>query len=199
MAREHPIFSAAHDLISVPGQYLGMKRARARLVADLSGKVLEIGVGTGLNLGHYRPGTTVAAIDPDLYMLRRARPRAAAAAARVWLLAADGEVLPFRSASFDAVVATHVFCTIPNPAAALAELRRVLKAGGELHFVEHVRAPGRWLGAFQDAVDPVSARLFGGCHLNRETIAIFQRAGFRIEHLEQKQAGLTVSGRASAG
>jgi len=198
MPRKHPVFSALYDLMTAPQECLGLARTRARIVSRLEGRVLEVGVGTGLNLVHYGPQATVIGIEPDPYMLRRAAKRRAAACADVSLLAADGEALPFRTASFDAVVATLVFCTIADPAAAACEVRRVLRPGGAFHFVEHVRAQSRWLGWLQDAIDPVWSRLFAGCHLNRDTVDVFRRQGLRIERFTASKRGLVIRGEAAA-
>lgn len=198
MARKHPVFSSLYDLMTAPQEYLGLARTRARIVSRLEGRVLEVGVGTGLNQVHYGPLATVIGIEPDPYMLKRATKRCAAAYAHVSLVAADGEVLPFRTASFDAVVATLVFCTIVDPLAAAHEVRRVLKPGGTFYFVEHVRAQSRWLGWLQDAIDPMWSRLFAGCHLNRDTVDVFRRQGLRIEHLTASKRGLVIRGEAAA-
>jgi ubiquinone/menaquinone biosynthesis C-methylase UbiE len=196
MARRHPIFSAIYDLFNAPAEYFGMREARAKIVSGLHGRILEVGVGTGLNLQHYSAGATVIAFEPDLTMLRRAVPKLDGARANVVLVAADAQMLPFKSGSFDAVVATLVFCTIPDADAALAELRRVLKSSGAMHFMEHVRAPGQFGASIQDALDPLWSRVFAGCHPNRDTAEAFRRAGFRIEHFEHRQRGIVISGTA---
>jgi ubiquinone/menaquinone biosynthesis C-methylase UbiE len=196
MPRTHRVFSALYDSLTACQEYLGFARTRARLVSGLSGRVLEVGVGTGLNLAHYGPQATVIAIEPDPYMLRRAAKRRAAASAGVILLAADGETLPFRAASFDAVVATLVFCTIIDPAAAAREVRRVLRPGGTFHFVEHVRAQSLWLGSLQDAVDPLWSRLFAGCHPGRATLDLLRREGFKINRFTASKRGVVIRGEA---
>lgn len=199
MAREHPLFSALYDLLMVPQERLGMARTRARVVAGLKGRILEVGAGTGLNFSRYGAEAAVTAIEPDPHMLRRAvRRREAATAAKVDLLAADAEALPFPNRSFDAVVSTLVFCTIADPMAAARELRRVLKPGGALHFLEHVRAAGRWLSSGQDAIDPLWRRVFAGCHVNRDTLELWRRAGFEVTRIKTSPRGVIIRGEAVA-
>jgi ubiquinone/menaquinone biosynthesis C-methylase UbiE len=195
MARLHPIFSAIYDFIMAPQEYFVLGRQREAVLAGLTGCVLEVGAGTGLNFPKHSRDAVVFAIEPDDSMLERAKARRDAAAARVILIAADAEALPFRAASFDAVVSTLVFCTIPNPPAALRELRRVLKVGGAFRFLEHVRSSTAIGGSMQDAIAPVWKRLFGGCHPNRDTISAFRAAGFAPAKLS---GGIMVRGEATA-
>ncbi len=146
--------AAIYDLqMRLTGERLaGLRRG---VVGAASGRVLEFGVGTGQNLPFYQPGARVVAIDPDLAMLQRAQPRAAESAADVDLVAAGGERLPFADGVFDEVIATLVFCTVGSPALSLGEIRRVLKPGGRLRFMEHVRsADPRW-ATLQDLVTPL--------------------------------------------
>ena len=150
---------------------------RPEVVEPARGRVLEIGVGTGLNLGLYRDVTEVHAIEPDPHMLRRAEARARELGVPVTFHATGAESLPFPDASFDTVVATFVFCTIPDPAAAAAEVLRVLRPGGTLRFAEHVRSEVAPIRAAQRALDPVWCRLAGGCHLTRDPVALFAAAG----------------------
>jgi ubiquinone/menaquinone biosynthesis C-methylase UbiE len=175
---------------------LGMRLAGRRLaslrqgvVAGATGRVLELGVGTGQNLPFYRAGVTVVAIDPDPAMLRRAWQRCRTSDARVRLVAGAGEALPFPDGAFDEVVATLVFCTVRSPSASLTEVRRVLKPGGRLRFMEHVRsADPRW-ARLQDLVTPLWKRLADGCCPNRATVATIAAAGFGIESLDQYPLG----------
>ncbi len=175
-----------------------MHRMRSRLVSRLRGRIVEVGVGNGLNLGHYADGCEVVGIDPDPHMLRRAAPRAQTVAGRILLVAADGEALPFAAQSFDAAVSCLVLCTVRDPRLALSEIRRVLKPGGQLHFVEHVRARPGWLASLQDAIDPAWARVFAGCHPNRDTQTAIEGAGFRIETMSEGAGGVMIRGRAMA-
>lgn len=161
-----------------------MYEARKLVVPEARGRVLEIGVGTGLNLDLY--GTEVSAlvgIEPDPYMLRRARRRAEHVQRPIELHELGAEELPFESASFDTVVITFTLCTIPEPEAALAQVRRVLRPEGRLLFLEHVRSRGPLMSRVQDAITPVWRRLFGGCRPNRQAADLLRAAGFAIERL----------------
>lgn len=198
MKHEHPVFSWFYEVLNAPGEWLGVTGMRSRLVSKLEGRILEVGIGNGLNLRHYPATARVIGVEPDPHMLRRALPRTEAAEATVSILCADGETLPFKSAIFDAVVSCLVLCTIPDADAALAEFRRVLKPGGGLHFVEHVRAPANWVASLQDALDPAWARVFAGCHPNRDTRGAIERAGFRIEKMTSGAGGVMIRGRALA-
>jgi ubiquinone/menaquinone biosynthesis C-methylase UbiE len=157
---------------------------RQRIVGAAEGRVLEIGIGSGLNLPLY--GATVSSViglEPSPELLRMARPRASAAAVPVMLLDASAETIPLDSGSVDTVVTTWTLCTIPSAPRALAEMRRVLKAGGSLLFVEHGRAPEPGVARWQDRLDPLWSRLAGGCHLNRKMDDLLIASGFRIDAL----------------
>jgi ubiquinone/menaquinone biosynthesis C-methylase UbiE len=121
-------------------------------------------------------------------MLKRARRRAASLGKPLDLVLASAEALPFLAASFDSVIATLVFCTIPDPAAAAGEVRRVLASGGRIHFLEDVRARQHWLARCQEVATPLWTRLLAGCHPNRETLPILEKAGLQIERCERRGA-----------
>lgn len=162
-----------YDLFMAPLERAGLRRARRHLVSRVRGRALELGAGTGLLFPSYDAPPAVA-IDVDHEALRRARERDP----RVPLVRADNEALPFREGTFDSVVESLSLCSVRNPAAALAEAHRVLKPGGELHLLEHVRPPGAILGALFDLVSPLWLLLSGGCHLDRHTAALVAPAGF---------------------
>ena len=158
---------------------------RRRVIGAAEGRVLEIGIGSGLNFPLYGGTvTSVIGLEPSSELLNMARPRAEAAAAPITLLDASAETIPVDSGSIDTVVTTWTLCTIPNAAQALAEMRRVLRPGGALLFVEHGRAPEPGVARWQDRLDPLWSRLAGGCHLNRKMDDLISRNGFRIEALE---------------
>ena len=158
---------------------------RQRVIGAAEGRVLEIGIGSGLNFPLYGGAvTSVIGLEPSSELLNMARPRAEAAAAPITLLDASAETIPVDSGSIDTVVTTWTLCTIPNAAQALAEMRRVLRPGGALLFVEHGRAPEPGVARWQDRLDPLWSRLAGGCHLNRKMDDLISRNGFRIEALE---------------
>jgi ubiquinone/menaquinone biosynthesis C-methylase UbiE len=158
---------------------------RQGVIGAATGRVLEIGIGSGLNFHLYGGAvTSVIGREPSSELLNMARPRAQAAAAPITLLDASAETIPLDSHSIDTVVTTWTLCTIPNAAKALAEMRRVLRAGGALLFVEHGRAPEPGVARWQDRLDPLWSRLAGGCHLNRKMDDLISGSGFRIEALE---------------
>ncbi len=160
-------------------------RLRTEVAGLAEGRVLEVGVGTGANFPHYPANIRLVAIDPDPFMLRRAKRRARALGREVELVLASAEALPFRDHTFDTVVATLVFCSVADLARSLAEVRRVLRPGGTFGFIEHVRAHAGLLAQVQDAVTPVWRRVAAGCHLNRQTVEAIEAAGFDVVRLEE--------------
>jgi ubiquinone/menaquinone biosynthesis C-methylase UbiE len=158
---------------------------RQRVIGDAAGQVLEIGVGSGLNFALYGSAvTSVIGLEPSHELLDMARSRADTAPTRVTLLDASAEKIPLDRGSIDTVVTTWTLCTIPNASQALAEMRRVLRPGGALLFVEHGRAPEPSVARWQDRLDPLWSRLAGGCHLNRQIDALIKGAGFGIDRLD---------------
>lgn len=158
---------------------------RRRVIGAAEGTVLEIGIGSGLNLPLY--GASVRAViglEPSPELLRMARARAARASVPVELLEASAEAVPLEDASIDTVVTTWTLCTIPDAPRALAEMRRVLKPSGNLLFVEHGRAPEPGVARWQDRLDPLWRRVAGGCYLNRKIDDLISASGFRIDALE---------------
>lgn len=158
---------------------------RRRLIPSAQGRVLEIGVGSGLNLPLYTSAVThVAGLDTSPRLLSMARRVHPGAAARTELIEGSAEALPVEDRSIDTVVSTWTLCSIPDVGAALHEVRRVLKPSGALLFVEHGRAPDARVRRWQDRLTPVWKRLAGGCHLNRPIRELVEDAGFRIERIE---------------
>jgi ubiquinone/menaquinone biosynthesis C-methylase UbiE len=163
-----------------------VRRQRRKVVPLARGRVLEIGIGTGLNLEHYDPSRVqkVVGLDPGLQMHRLARKRLARTTLAVELVGLSAEKIPYPDASFDTVVVTYSLCTIPEPVAALREMRRVLRPGGSLVFCEHGRAPDEGVRRWQDRLTPYWKKIAGGCHLNRDIPALLAQAGFRCTDLE---------------
>ena len=156
-------------------------RWRRALWAGIQGPaVLELGVGTGKNMPYYPSGVRLTAIDLSPRMLERARRRAAAYGLEVDLQIGDAQALAFPDHCFDEVVATFVFCSVPDPVQGLREARRVLRPGGRLHLIEHVRAPNRAAGWLMDRLNPVTVRLTGA-NINRDTVGNVRRAGLEVE------------------
>lgn len=190
------LVAALYDLFFGPLERLGLARRRAALVGPAAGRVLEVGVGTGLTLPHYRQAAEVVGIEREPAMLARARTRAVEAKVPVTLEVGVAEALPFPAGRFDTVVTSLVFCVVDDPPAAAREVRRVLKPGGELRFLEHVRAPAHRLSRVQDWITPVWRQAFGNCHPNRDTLRTFAEAGFVIEELRRDLRGIVVQGTA---
>lgn len=163
-----------------------MQQQRERVVPRARGRVLEIGIGPGHNLAYYDATQVecVIGVDPSVELLARARKRSDAVPFPVELLTLGGEEIPLADASVDTVVVTFTLCTIPDTDTALAQMRRVLKPGGSLVFCEHGRAPDAGVRRWQDRVNPLWKRCFGGCNLNRDMPALIRDAGFHIDSLE---------------
>jgi ubiquinone/menaquinone biosynthesis C-methylase UbiE len=162
----------------------GFGQRRERQVAELRGDVLEVGAGTGLNLLRYRRADRLVALEPHGTYTGRLRARAGSAHVPVEVVEGRAEALPFPDRSFDNVVTTLALCSVCDLDGALAEIWRVLRPGGALHFLEHVRGEGgtaRW----QDRLTPIQRRIADGCHLNRDTATAIESAGFEFAELER--------------
>lgn len=158
---------------------------RRRVCQGLQGDVVEIGFGSGLNVPFYPPAVTrVAAVEPADVGWKLAEKRLGASGVPVERSGLDGQRLPFPDNSYDAALSTWTLCTIPDVAAALAEVRRVLKPGATLHFLEHGLAPDDSVRRWQHRLEPVQKRVFGGCHLTRPVVLILTAAGFTITEVD---------------
>jgi ubiquinone/menaquinone biosynthesis C-methylase UbiE len=185
-AFQHPVFARMYERISVESERRGTAQYRHRMLAGLAGRVLEIGAGNGLNFGHYPDTVTeIVAVEPEDRLRALAQQVATRAAVPVRVLAGHADALPAPDASFDAAVVSLVLCSVPEPAGALAEIRRVLRPGGQLRFFEHVRSTKPWLGLAQDAITPLWSAVAGGCHPNRDAAAAIRAASFHIEQLDR--------------
>ena len=165
------VFAAVYDSSLRRGERAGMADHRRDLLSTASGRVLEIGAGTGLNLPFYPDGVDLVLTEPEAPMARRIdRP----------VVPASAEELPFEDASFDTAVSTLVLCTVNDPERAVGELRRVLRPGGRLLFIEHVRGEGR-LARWQDRLNRPWRRVGNGCNANRDTLAALREGGFAVD------------------
>jgi SAM-dependent methyltransferase len=177
-----------HVLPRIINAACGMKAndpLRRRVCAGLEGDVVELGFGSGLNVPFYPDAITrVAAVEPANVGWNLAAGRVNASNVAVERAGLDGQSLPFADASFDSAISTWTLCTIPDVAAALQEVRRVLKHGATLHFVEHGLAPDAKVRRWQHRLEPLQKRLFGGCHLTRPIADLLTTAGFTITELD---------------
>lgn len=182
----HPVFARAYVWLS---QRLEPELAphRRRLLSELTGRVVEVGAGNGLNFAHYPSSVTqVLAVEPEPHLRKLAEQAAHRASVPVVVTAGVAARLPVRDAGVDAAVTSLVLCSVSDPGEALAELRRVLRPGGELRFFEHVRADTANLAAVQHRLDAtVWPRIAGGCHTGRDTLLAIESAGFRVDRLER--------------
>jgi SAM-dependent methyltransferase len=164
----------------------GLRGLRRKLIGDLRGRILEIGCGTGFNFAHYAPAAEVIAIEPFAPFRDYAAQQTSGLAASITVQEGDAQQLAFAASEFDAVVGTLVFCSIPDPHCALAEIRRVAKPGAQLRLLEHVRHDRPLLGLLQDAVNPLWQVCEGnGCNLNRRTVQMIQRSGCTIQQMQR--------------
>ena len=184
-AVHHPVFARCYARV---GHLLDVEIGdpRRRLLAGLRGRVLEIGAGNGLNVPHYPATVTeVLAIEPEPYLRRLARAAVSQAPVPIRMVDGTAEALPADDATFDAVVASLVLCTVADPDQALAEVRRVPRPSGRLRFYEHVRASDPRLARWQDCLEHPWGWLVGGCHPNRDTVAAIAAAGLRLVQLDR--------------
>lgn len=187
VARRYDRIARFYDAFEAPMDLLGARRRRARSVAGATGRTLEVGIGTGRNLDHYPPDVELAGIDISPAMLSRARQRARRFSRQVQLDLADVEHLPFDDATFDTVVATCVFCSVPDPIAGLREVARVARPDGQVRLLEHVRPTNALLGWVADRLSPLVQRLVGPA-INRRTEDNVRAAG--LELVETRVAGV---------
>jgi ubiquinone/menaquinone biosynthesis C-methylase UbiE len=179
------IFAGIYDHVTAKTERDGLGAHRHALLAAATGDVLEIGAGTGANLPYYDGGAqTLTLTEPEKPMARRLQKRILEQRPDAKLLRAPAEDLPFNDDSFDTVVATLVLCTVDDQPRALRELRRVLRPGGRLLFIEHVRSDEEKLARLQDRMMPINTRIGHGCHCNRPTLKGIRDAGFEVTEIE---------------
>lgn len=183
----HPVFARAYQRFSYVAEAKGASRYRDRLLAGLHGRVIEVGAGNGLNFAHYpRTVTEVVAVEPESFLRSRAEEAAGSAPVPLTILDGTADALPVPDAAFDAGIASLVLCSVPDQSNALAELRRVIRAGGELRFFEHVVSKRAGPARVQRIADrTIRPFVTGGCHVARDTLAAIEAAGFVIERSER--------------
>lgn len=185
------IFAATYDRCMAKSERQGLREVRRRLIADAGGRVVEIGAGTGMNLEHYPPAVTALTVtEPEPAMVRRLERHVADRAPFASVLCAPAEDLPFEDGSFDVAVSTLVLCGVEDQQRALRQLARVLRPGGRLLFLEHVRSEDPRSARLQDRLNWLN-RAVVGCECNRATFPAIQAAGFvtsRVEHGEMPAA-----------
>ena len=164
-----------------------VKKQRAKIIPLAKGRVLEVGIGSGLNLPHYNPAQVerVIGVDPDDHIWTRSQRRRNTADFPVERIGLSGENIPMESDSVDTVVITYSLCTIPDPVQALREMRRILKSDGEILFCEHGRAPDHNIAKWQKRIDPFWSKLAGGCQSGRDIPSLITQAGLKTIELDQ--------------
>lgn len=179
-------FTALYDRGLKATEEAGLREMRREVLASASGRTIDVGAGTGVNVELFPPAVTELVLaEPDPHMLRKLRPKLSQASREAAsVVQAPAEKLPFDDDSFDTAVFTLVLCTVPDPRAALAEAGRVLKPGGKLLFVEHVRADDPGLARWQDRLERPWRFLADGCHCNRDTVGLIEASAFTLETLE---------------
>ncbi|SHL62535.1 class I SAM-dependent methyltransferase [Haladaptatus paucihalophilus] len=189
----HPLFAALYDPVTAVAERTVLRPHREYLVRNLTGRVLDLGAGTGAMFPYFSnsEAASLHAIEPDPHMRKQAESKASELDLEIDIGDASAESLPYGDDQFDTVVASMVFCTITDVEAALAEVHRVLKPGGEFRFLEHVHADG-WRATVQNVLAPLWRRIAGGCHLNRQTISQFTATPeFDTLEIERLDVGMT--------
>ena len=183
----HPIFARwVYPRVLAAAERRGASEHRKELLAGLSGRVIEVGAGTGANFRHYPDSVVeIVATEPEGHFRSQAIRAASTAPTPVRVVDAIAEALPMESASFDAAVSSLVLCSVEDPGRAAAELFRVIRPGGQLRFYEHVRGSSRGLARLQRIIDALWPLLAGGCHTSRHTRATIEEAGFAVERCRE--------------
>jgi SAM-dependent methyltransferase len=182
------LFAWAYDRGLKATEEAGLGQMRAELLAEAGGRTIELGAGTGVNLDlHPETVVDLTLVEPGPHMAKRLRERLAGSSRQATVVEAPAERLPFEAGSFDTAVATLVLCTVPDPVAAIAELERVLKPGGRLLFIEHVRAEDHSLAGWQDRLEGPWRFLADGCHCNRDTLSTLSASRLEVGDVQRDQ------------
>jgi len=193
----HPILARIYDTVLAPTERAGVRDQRRRMMDGVTGRVLEIAAGTGLNVPLY-PSTAdeVHAIEPDRHMLARLERRSHESPVPLYLYQGDAQDLPFIDGAFDTAIIAFALCTIPDPPRALDEVHRVVRSGGTLRFLEHVRSQEDRTARWQDCISPIWGKFAGGCRLNQPTVEILEATNWEIDDLWRSGGGFVVAGQA---
>ncbi len=193
------LFANLYDFVMGPFEKRKFKRIRIELLNVATGHVLELGSGTGVNFPLYRNAEMVTAVEPSEEMINRSHSRMNETNIPINVVMASAEQLPFTDHSFDTVVATLVFCTIPHPDAAMNEIKRVCKPGGNILMFEHVRMENRFFLTIQKWLNPSWKRICGGCCLDRDTLGLINDHGLSVSRVDSYYNGLFVTVMATNG
>lgn len=179
--KQHPIFSRLYDPFMALAERTGLGKQRRWLVGRAEGQTLEVGIGTGRNLCYFKGEGPYVGLDPEVGMLNRARRRTRKDGGRVALVRGVAEQLPFKDEAFQSVVSCVTFCSVSEPRLAGQEVKRVLKPGGKLLFLEHIRSGHLLKAWFQEQITPLTRRFNANCHHNRQTLETFRQAGLTVD------------------
>ncbi len=186
-----------YDAVLAPTERMGVRDQRRRLMDGLTGRIVEIGAGTGLNVPLY-PTTAdeIHALEPDQHMVGRLARRVGDSPIPLFLYRGDAHDLPFSDGVFDAAIITFALCTIPQPVRALDEAHRVVRPGGVLRFLEHIRSPIARTARWQDRINPMWGRVSGGCRLNQPTVEILEATRWEMDEVWRSGGGFVAAGQA---
>lgn len=193
----HRLLARFYDTVLAPSERAGVRDERRRMMAGVTGRVVEIGAGTGLNVPLY-PSTAeeIHAVEPDRHMLARLVAKVPTSTVPLHLYRADAHDLPFVDGVFDIAIIAFALCTIQDPTRALDEAHRVVRPGGTLRFLEHVRSSNARTARWQDRINPLWGKVAGGCRLNQPTIQILEATHWEIDDLWRSGGGSVVAGQA---
>lgn len=193
----HPLLAKIYDMVLAPTERLGVRDQRRRLMDGLSGRIIEIGAGTGLNVPLYPSSADeIHAIEPDQHMVERLVEKAGDSPVPLFLYRGDAHNLPFSDGVFDAAIITFALCTIPDPERALDEAHRVVRSGGTLRFLEHIRSPKARTARWQDRINPIWGKVSGGCRLNQPTVEILEATHWEVDEVWRSGGGFVAAGQA---